>query len=175
VKFDVKTLDIICMTGLLALVLGGSFVALKSIRSNSMRADQRHAAIEKSVSQLAQAEAVLSTITQVVESNQAALDTLRERLPESSTMGDFLSRLDALAQQNSINLSSVTPGETKAEELCSKTRVQFECSGSFNNLHSFLYNLETLPRLVRIDQTTITRTSPDRPSSMDVTCNVYSR
>jgi Tfp pilus assembly protein PilO len=170
-----RILDTLCLVGLVALLLGGGFIVITSARARTARVERRHAAIDMHLSKLTEAQSVLQAITHVVESNQSALEALRERLPELQGMGSFLSGLDSLVQRRGVNLSSVMPGQIRAEELCSKTVVQFACSGSFASLHAVLHDLEMQPRLVRIQRAVVTRPSLDGPCKMEVACYVYSR
>lgn len=172
---NLRTLDIACVAGLLALALGGGVIAAKSAGASAGRVERWNAAVRARLEELGEAQSVLAAFDRAVQSNQAALDALRERLPESRSMGDFLSSLDAVARRNEVDLSQVTPGSAVAGELCQRMPVQFKCRGAFASLYAVLHELETMPRLVRVDRVTISRSSLAGPCGMDVACSVYGR
>jgi len=170
-----KTLDAACLGGLLALAIGGSFVVAGIASAEARRIERHNAAIEARSQELKQAQSVLAKLDGALRSNQSALDALRERLPESGEMGRLLSGLDAVARRNSVDLSQLTPGTAVDGELCRKTSLQLKCRGPFSGLHALLYELETMPRLVRVERVNISRNALKDTCTMDVACSVYSR
>lgn len=170
-----QTLDGACLAGLVVLVLAGSLVAAKTVSAHRKSIASRNAAVEKRLAELKEALGVLETLERAVRSNQSALDTLRTRLPQAQGMGDFLASLDRAARRNRLELSTVQPGSVVREEWCGRTPVGITCRGAFTNLHAFLYQLETMERLVRVESVAIHGGSPTEPCGMTVSCSVYER
>jgi Tfp pilus assembly protein PilO len=123
--------------------------------------------------ELSKAQTILSALDRALMSNQAALESLRTRLPGREAMGGFLSRLDRLASQYRVELRSIQPGAPVREELCIRTPVRFACQGAFVDLHALVYNLEVMDRLVRIDSLNISSETGEESCRMDVACSVY--
>jgi Tfp pilus assembly protein PilO len=148
---------------------------MKSVPARARIVADRNAAVLARLDDLRAASRVLETLDAALRSNQSAFDTLRMRLPQSPGMGDFLANLDRTARNNGLELSTVQPGSVVREEWCVRTPVSFTCRGAFANLHTFLFQLENMERLVRVEELTISGGGRSEPRMMTVSCSVYGR
>ena len=171
----IRTIDVACLAGLLALALGGGLAGVRSARTKAESVDRQNKAVEVRLAELKQARSVLGVFDRALRSNQTSLEALRERLPQSRGIGDFLADMDRLMTRNKVSLSNVTPGAPVAEELCTRRPLNFSCRGTFANLHAVLYGLERMSRLVRVDQVSISRDSLSSDCEMNASCSVYGR
>jgi Tfp pilus assembly protein PilO len=174
-KMTTRTLDMACVTGLLALALLGAFWVVKSSQAMAGRVSRHNQAVIQRRGELKTAQAVLGRLDVALKQNENALEELRERLPESHSAGEFLGDLDAVMARHGVDLSEMTPGTPVHEELCVRTPLQLACRGQFGGLHAVLYEIETMQRLVRIDRASIRRDSLAGKCYMDAACSVYGR
>ncbi len=172
---NIRTLNVACLAGFLALALGGSVTAARSAKAKAARMDRDQKAVEVLLGDLRKAESTLVRLDASLKANQTALETLRQRLPEVEPIGGFLADLDALANKADVKVNKVAPGPCVPEGICTRTPLAFSGEGSFAGLHGVLYGLERMDRLVRVERVSITRRSPSGPCSMDITCSVYGR
>ncbi len=172
---DTRTLDMVCCAGLIALAIGGTIAALKSVAARADVFDRQREAAEMRLRELNQAQTTLGRLSDVLKVNQTALETLQKRLPESERIGQFLADLDALAGRHGVRVNNVRPGRAIREEICTRTPLSFSCEGRFSDLHALLYGLESMERLVRIEEVDMVRDSLETGCTLDVKCNVYMR
>jgi len=172
---SIRTLDIACLTGFLALALGGGFLAATSVRAKADRIDRGTKAAEALLGELKRAQDALGRLDGVLKANQTALEALRTRLPESDPIGGFLADLDALARQADAKVNKVSPGQSVREDICMRTPLAFSCEGFFAGLHAALHGLERMNRLVRVERVSMSRSSESSRCSMEITCSVYGR
>lgn len=175
-QITAKTLDIACLSVFVIVAIGGGYLVANSVASQARRTTQHIQNMEGLLWKLGEAERALATVETAVQANQDALEALRKRLPESRDMGEFLSALDEVTKRNGVVLSKVAPGETVANELCHRIAVQFHCKGAFADLHATLHGIETMERIVQIEQVSISGGgAPGAQCSMDVSCGVFSQ
>ena len=172
---SIRTLNIACLTGFLALAIGGGFGVARCAKAKADRIERDKKAVEVLRVGLNKAQDALVRLDSTLGANQTALDMLRERLLTSEPIGGFLAGLDAVASKADVKVKQVAPGQSVREEICTRTPLAFACEGSFAGLHAVLYGLERADRLVRVEQFSISRSSPSNRCSMNVTCSVYGR
>ena len=170
-----RTIDIVCLAGLLVFAAGGAVVSVKSARAQARVLAGRNRVVKACLGELKQAQTVLSRLDAALRTNQAALTVLQKRLPASQKMGEFLAGLDAVMRDCAVDLSKVTPGVAVEGTLCSQTPLRFSCHGPFRGLHEVLYRLENQERIVRVDRVLIKKGASSEDCAMDVSCRVYGR
>ncbi len=172
---SIRTLNVACLAGFLALVLGGLVVVASAARAKANRIEHSNKVADSLLGGLMEAQSTLSLLDAILMENQAAAEKVSKKLPESEVIGGFLADLDALASKADVKINKVTSGQPVAEEVYTRTPITFSCDGSFAELHSLLYRLERMDRLVRVEQISISRRSPSSRCSMNVLCSVYGR
>ncbi len=174
-RLKTHTVDVICGIGLLAVLFGGVLAVIASGTATARAVSRQNERVTQRMEELKQAQSVLERLDRALRNNEAALDQLQKRLPESQAMGAFLADLDILMRNSGIDLSNVTPGAPVREALCSRMPLRFSCRGSFEGLHRALYGLETQERIVRVDQVVVKMDEQSGDCSMDVSCRIYGR
>ena len=174
-QIGLRTIDAACLVGLIALAAGGSVVAVESGHRKADRIARDNQASEARLGDLGKAQSVVDRLDMELKANQATLETLRKRLPESQQIGEFLADLDALAGKAGVNINKVEPGASVPGDICARTPLAFSCQGPFASLHGLLYGLESMERLVRIESVSMNRASLAGACRMDIRCSVYGR
>lgn len=173
--FSVRQFDVACLIGLFALTLLGGAATVQTAVVKNRRVARRNAALAAQLAAAQQAESVRDRLNSIMHADEAALESLRARLPESRGIGAFLARLDAIMDRHQVDLGEVTPGRPVREELFTQTSLSFSCRGTFASLHAVLYDLEHLDQLVRVTRVSISRGSLSEDCEMSVQCRVYER
>ncbi len=172
---SIRTLNVACLAGFLALGLGGLVVVAAAANAKANRIERSNKAADSLLDGLKKAQSTLSQLDAILGENQAAAEKVSKRLTESEVIGGFLADLDALASEADVKINKVASGQPVAEEVYTRTPITFSCEGSFAGLHSLLYRLERMDRLVRVEQVSISRRPPSSRCSMNVLCSVYGR
>ncbi len=172
---SIRTLTIACLAGFLALALGGLVVVAAAARAKANRIERSNKVADSLLDGLTEAQSTLSQLDAILRENQAAAEKVSKKLPESEVIGGFLADLDALASKADVKVNKVTSGQSVAEEVYTRTPITFSCEGSFAGLHSLLFRLERMDRLVRVEQVSISRRAPSSRYEMNAQCSVYGR
>ena len=139
------------------------------------RNEREAKAVEVLLGESRKAQSALDRLDAAITAHQAALETLRRRLPQSDPLSGFFAEIDALARKAAVQVNMVAPGQSVREEMCTRTPLAFSCEGSYTGLYAVLHGLECMDRLVRIEGVSMRRSPPSSRCSMDVTCSVYGR
>lgn len=172
---SIRTLNIACLAGFLALAIGGSFVTARAAKAKTARIDRDNKTVESLRREFNKAQAALDRLDGVLKANRTTLETLRKGLSGPEPIGGFLADLDALAGKAEVKVTAVSPGQGVPEEFCTRTPLAFSCQGSFAGLHAMLHGLERTERFVRVAQVSIGRSSLSSSCAMEITCSLYGR
>lgn len=83
---------------------------------------------------------------------QAKLGNYKTNIPEQNTFGGFLGRITDLMNQNNLKEQQVTPGEEVKTDKFSCIPVSIRCKGELAQIFRLYRQLQTLDRLIRIEQ-----------------------
>ena len=87
---------------------------------------------------------------------QARLGNYETNIPEQRALGVFLQRIADLIKDHDLNDQVITPGtEIKADKF-NCIPVSMKCKGQLAQISEFYRRLQSLDRLVRIEQVTLT-------------------
>lgn len=86
----------------------------------------------------------------------------------------FLNYISSLARQHKIEIISVEPGETVAEDLLTRTKFTAVLRGRFLDTYNFLYFLENNWRAVKVEALSVDKTSQDRSLNIRLTLALLS-
>ena len=170
---NIKTLDIVCLTGLLTLALGGSIVLAGTAMARTKESVSRDKVRSLRLAELLKAEQVKSDIDAGLRTHRPAFVAIQQRLTKSRNIGEFIADLDRIALRRKVDLDRVDPGAKREDVGYHRTTVSFACRGSFIDLHAVLCDLELMPRLLRIESVDMNRSSLADDCSMNVSCCVY--
>jgi len=78
-------------------------------------------------------------------------------------------------KKRKITLLSLQPQPKVEEELYAKIPVRLRFKGSFVDIYHFLYDLETMDRMLVAENMNITRNNLDEKCQAELTASVYQR
>lgn len=83
---------------------------------------------------------------------QTRLANYEANVPDKNTFGGFLGRIAELMNENNLNEQEITPGEEIKTEKFNCIPVTMRCKGKLAQIFELYRQLQTLDRLVRIEQ-----------------------
>ena len=96
---------------------------------------------------------------------RARLANYEANIPDKNTFGGFLGRIADLMNENKLKEQEITPGEEIKADKFNCIPVTMRCKGELAQIFKLYRQLQTLDRLVRIEQV---RLSNDRSFSGQV-------
>jgi len=83
---------------------------------------------------------------------QTRLTNYEANIPDKNTFGGFLGRLADLMNENDLKEQEITPGEEIKVDKFNCIPVTMRCKGKLTQIFKLYRQLQTLDRLVRIEQ-----------------------
>ena len=169
----IKTVDRICLVAVIAVfLLSGYWVVSRNVRQ-LRQVRQESEFLSRSVKNLGVAHMNLQRLNVAIANTKKQVKLLRDRIPGSAEIGQFLKQLDMLMKKRRIVLESLQPLPSMKEKLFTRIPVHLISRGSFVNIYQFLHDLETMNRLVHVKNINITRTDNNSACRFEVTASVF--
>lgn len=110
--------------------------------------------------------AALQQAQDEAEANRKIIQSVEEQIPPTADEPGFLQLLANAASRAGIKLWQFTPSQPvlNAQISLSEIPVTFTVKGNYFALAEFLYNLETLPRVAKVQTATISAAGDDTTS-----------
>jgi Tfp pilus assembly protein PilO len=111
--------------------------------------------------------AALQQAQDEAEANRKIIQSVEEQIPPTADEPGFLRLLSNAATRAGIKLWQFTPSQPvlNASINLSEIPVTFTVKGNYFALAEFLYNLETLPRVAKVQTVSITDAGTDAPDT----------
>jgi Tfp pilus assembly protein PilO len=172
---EIRTLDRLGAV-VVALVLGLCvlYVLASGVRIHARLASQEAQLRQKRQSH-AEARAALHKVQAALTSADQGFAQLRDKIPESGHIGEFLERLDGLMKERQIALTRLEPQPAVRENIFLRTPVRFACSGASADLFRLVFDLETMDRVVTLESMQIRRASLKEPCEAEIQASLYER
>jgi type IV pilus assembly protein PilO len=90
------------------------------------------------------------------EATKAELTTLHAAVPASPELANFLRQANKIAADSGVTWQSVTPGSPSAATGGTTVTLGIQVQGGYAQVMDYLQRLQTLPRLVIVDNVNIT-------------------
>lgn len=136
---------------------------------------QENQLLSKRIKDMNLAEANLKQIRTILINARRELKALNERIPETAEIGALIHQLDAKFRERKITLSGFSPLSPKKEKLYTKVPLRLTFKGTFNNIYHLLDDLETMNRLLVVEQITVKGSEGGDESTVDLTASVFER
>jgi Tfp pilus assembly protein PilO len=172
---DIKILDRICLaTVVLVFLASGYWVVSHGLRQLAEIRKQNDF-LAKSLKDLALAETNLQRLNAAIDETKKQIKALDERIPDTAKIGKFLKQLDALMKERQIVLESFEPLPTEEEKRFTRIPIRLISRGSFVNIYQLLCDLETMSRLVDVENTILTSLDGGPKCRFDLTTSIFER
>lgn len=131
--------------------------------------------LSKSIKDLALAETNLQRLNAAISETKKQIKALDERIPDTAKIGKFLKQLDALMKERHIVLESFEPLPTVEQKRFTRIPIRLISRGSFVNIYQLICDLETMSRLVDVENTILTSVNGGAECRFDLTTSIFER
>jgi type IV pilus assembly protein PilO len=87
---------------------------------------------------------------------KAELDRLRQAVPASPELASFIDQANQIATETGVKFASISPTEPTATTSATEIQLAITVNGGYYEVLDYLNRLDTLPRLVKVDQLSVT-------------------
>jgi type IV pilus assembly protein PilO len=146
----------------------GAFVALAGVgvgaftyyydmpaRADMNNREQQLAALRKDIDKGLDTAKKLPAFRAEVETLEGQLANLRSVLPEEKDAADLLRRMQTVATQSNLTITSFKPAPVATKELHAEWPINLELTGTYHNLAGFFDRLAHFSRIVNISNVTV--------------------
>jgi len=172
---SIKNLDRICLVVVItvSMLVGYSVASIGIKQRNIIR--QENELLAKGSADLNLTEANLQHLKTVLNATRTKLKALNKRIPESAEIGNFLKQIDLLIIKRKIGLIRIEPLATVEESLYTKIPIRMVLKGDFVNVYQLLYDLETMNRMLIMEEIVISKSEKKADCRADLTVSVFER
>ena len=174
-SLSLTQIDRICITLVILIGISCGYLTFDLDRKSKQAIQRENEMVAQGSRELELAESQLQYLTKSLQTVKNDLESLKRRIPDSAEIGEFLKRLDASRQRNSITLLSVQPQPVQKKELYSQIPIRMLFKGSFGRVYRMLYELETMDPTLVIDKMAMNELKDGEECQVDLRANIFER
>ena len=174
-NLSIKTIDRVCLVLAISVSLASGYWVVNQAIKKQKQIRQESEIISQGIVELESAEVNFEHFNRLLLDTKRQLESLDKIVPEVVNIGEVLKEIDVLMKKRKITLLSLQPQPQVEEKLYAKIPVRLMFQGSFVNIYQFLYDLETMDRMLVAENMTITRSNLDEKCQAELTASVYQR
>jgi len=172
-SLNLKNLDRLCLCLVVIIcVICGYWVVKQGTRQRQQFRLQNDLLTRK-LQDLNLAKINLQGLRVRLDTVEADLKILNEKVPQTAEIGLFLKNVDALMTSLNLVMINVQPFPAVREDLYSRIPIQLTFTGAFMDSYHLLWKLETMNRLLVMEKINISQSNIDEPCRVDLTANIF--
>jgi Tfp pilus assembly protein PilO len=172
---NVKHIDRICLIVILIVTISCfSFTVAAGARKRK-EITRQNELVSKQLKKLNQVTATLEHVKTRLHETRRKIKSFDEQIPNSPEIGKFLGDVGSMAKEKDVVLISVQPKSQEEEKTLTRTPVQMKFNGAFINIYQLLHEIETMNRIVVMEQMTIAKSKPDPECRVDLVAGILNR
>jgi len=172
---DIKMLDRICLIMVVVVSLASGYWVVSGGVRQLREIREQNDLLSKSIQDLALAETNLQRLNAAIDETKKQIKALDERIPDTAKIGKFLKQLDALMKERHIVLESFEPLPVVEQKRFTRIPIRLISRGSFVNIYQLISDLETMSRLVDVEDTILTSVNEGGECRFDLTTSIFER
>lgn len=174
-NLGIKTIDRICLVLAISVSLASGYWVIHQAIEQQKLVRQENEIISQGIMKLESAEVNFDYFNTLLLNTKKQLESLDKIVPEVVDIGEVLKEIDFLMKKRKITLLSLQPQPKVEEKPYAKIPVRLRFEGSFVDIYHFLYDLETMDRMLVAENMNITRNNLDEKCQAEFTASVYQR
>jgi Tfp pilus assembly protein PilO len=174
-SLSLKQVDRICITVVVLVGVSCGYLTFDLDRKRKKAIQRENEMIAQGSQELELAESQLQYLDKSLQAVKTDLDSLNREIPDAAEIGEFLKRLDASRQRNSITLLSVQPQPTQKKKLYRQIPIRMLFKGSFGRVYRMLYELETMDPTLVIEKMVMNELKEGEECQVDLRANIFER
>ena len=96
---------------------------------------------------------------------EARLENLSQVLPEEKDVADILRRIQGLATQSNLSIQRFTPTAVVQQPLYAEIPYRLQAEGTYHNLGLFFDRISKFPRIISVSEISIRAKNPVEPNA----------
>ena len=172
---SLKNLDTICLAMVIVVSLVCGYLVLNHISGEKRQIRDANDLLSRNLKDLNLADTNLHRLKTVLDTTREELESLNEKIPETSKIGEFLKDVDALMRKRDVVMINLGPMPAVKEKLYTKNPFHLVFKGPFVKIYPFIHDLENMNRTVVMEKVTITKPEEGNNCRVDLLANIFKR
>jgi Tfp pilus assembly protein PilO len=172
---SLKKIHLACLAALTVTVLLTSGLGGVHLLGKWRQIREENNVVSKHWTDLNRAETNLQQLTALLGETRRQLSLLNERIPETAEMGTFIKQLQIRISARDILLLNLVPMPAVEKQQYKKVPIKIELRGSFVNIFQLLQDLETMRRIIRVEDLNILKSEAGNECIAKLTACVFER
>jgi Tfp pilus assembly protein PilO len=156
---DKKKIDFIASGVIVFIFLFAYFVLFSPEAEKIVNLKEKEKVLSEKLNTASDTKFEMKKISEEIERIQGNLEDFEQRLPGEKRIYDFVRTIDRLAQRNDVELEDLVPGDLEKRRLYSRVPITISAEAGFRDFYRFLYELEQVPRITKVEGLEVTRSS----------------
>ncbi len=159
---DIRKIDLVSLGIIIFLMVTAYLTLFKTDRTKIATLKEQEKRLTEKLDLAGDMSVAMDKISLEIEKIQRNLEAFNQQLPSQKRIHDFIRSIDKLADQNGVQLEAIDPGEMQRASLYTRIPIKIAARSGFQSFYEFLYQLEKIPRITRMERLRI-----DRPADQD--------
>lgn len=172
---DLKKINLACLAALIVTILLTGVVCGIQLAGTWRNIREENNVISKYLIDLNRAETNLQQLTAMLDETRHQVALAGERIPATAEIGTFIKQLQARISARDILLLNLVPLPAVEKRQYKKVPIKLEVSGSFVNIFQLLHDLETMRRIIRVEDLAILKSETGSQCIARMTACVFER
>lgn len=172
---NIKQLDITCLIIIVIVSITCVYLSVSHSIKRQKQLKIEKEILHKQLKEVNLAELNLQELKTVLDDTRSEINALNERIPKSGKIGVFLKQIDSLMKQRKIVLISLQPQLAVKGKIYTKNPIKVLFKGSFASIYHFLHDLETMNRILVMEEMMISKADEAKECMVDLTAVIFER
>ncbi len=172
---QIKRLDKVCIAIVIVISTMCGYLAMRHLSNKKRKITNEKDLLSLKLKDLNLANTNLEELKEALVDTREELKIVNEQIPETADMGTFLKRIDSLMSEGEDVLINVEPLPPIKEKHYSRIPVQLTFEGTFTDTYRILHGLETMNRLIVMENIDIRKSNTDKLCKVSLTTNIFER
>ena len=172
---DLKKIHLACLAALIAAALLTGGVCGMHLVGAWRQIREENSVVSKNIIDLNRAETNLQQLSALLEETRRQVTLAGEQIPATAEIGAFIKKLQELISARDILLLNLAPMPAVEKGKYKKVPIKIEVSGSFVNIFQLLHDLETMRRIIRVEDLAILKSETGNHCVARMTACVFER
>lgn len=170
-----KKLDRVCLSLVVIISIICSYLVVHHVSKQERQILQENDLLAKKLKDLDLADSNLEHLKMNLETARKELKVINEKIPETAEIGTFLKEIDSLMKERKVLLINIEPISAVKMRNYIRIPIQLQFKSSFEDTYKILHDLETMNRLLVMENINISKSSIDKYCQVNVTTSVFAR
>lgn len=148
---NTKKMDIIATLALVGLIALSYFGLVNRMVSNHRFLVEQERTLGEDLSSKNGLDSGLESLRSEIKAVRRSLVEFDQRLPSSKEVDVFLMQINEIASKTGLELELIEPDSMVKESMYSRVPVALRAAAPFPDMYRFLYELNQIPRLCKIE------------------------